>query len=95
MTRTGLERAIGSGFVLLSLALSSPASAQLSRAHGERRERNIEAIAKNTGTDPVQPKKTSILESEINSFLAFNGKNKIPRGLSKPQISLGSPGKCR
>lgn len=92
MVRTKLDRAIGFGVVLSSLALSSPAWAQLSRAHGERLERKIEEVAKNAAADPVAPKETSISEVEINSYLAFNGKDKIPRGLSKPQIALGADG---
>jgi len=92
MVRTKLDRAIGFGVVLSSLALSSPGWAQLSRAHGERLERKIEEVAKNAAADPVAPKETSISEVEINSYLAFNGKDKIPRGLSKPQIALGADG---
>jgi hypothetical protein len=80
------------GLFALALALFSPAEAQLSRDHGDRLARKIEEIAKNGAANPVQPKKTPILEVEINSYLAFTGKDKIPRGLSNPQITIGAGG---
>ena len=77
----------------LSLAaLSSTAEAQLSREHGDRLERKIEEVAKNASSDPIRPKRTTMTELEINSYLAFTGKDKIPRGLANPQIVIGADG---
>ena len=78
------------GVLALSVARSSLAEAQLSREHGARLERKIEEIAKNGATNPVKPKKTPVSELEINSYLAFNGKDKIPQGLANPQIVIGA-----
>ena len=38
--------------------------------------------------NPVRSKKTLISEPEVASYLAFNGKDKIPRGLTNPEISM-------
>jgi len=50
--------------------------------------RKIEAIAKNGAANPVRPKRTPMSELEINSYLNFNLRDRIPRGLADPQISL-------
>ena len=78
--------------VALSLALSSAAAAQITREQGDRLERKIEEIAKNAAANPVKAKRTPMSELEINSYLAFNGKDKIPRGLANPQIVIGADG---
>jgi hypothetical protein len=73
---------------LAGLASSSIAAVQLSKEHGNALERKIDEIAKNGSSNPVQSKKTLISEREVAAYLAFNGKNKIPRGLTNPGISM-------
>ena len=92
MNRTRLGRRVLLGLLALSLAVSSTAAAQLTREQGDRLERKIEEIAKNASSDPVRPKRTTMSELEVNSYLAFNGKDKIPRGLANPQIVIGGDG---
>ena len=72
---------------VLSAAMSAPAALELSKEQGDRLERKIEEIAKNGSAEPVRPKKILMPETEVNSYLNFNVKEKIPRGLSHPQIS--------
>ncbi len=55
--------------------------------------RKIETIAKNGAGDPVKPRQTPASELEINSYLNFNLRDKIPRGLADPQISLLGDGR--
>ena len=50
-------------------------------------ERKIEEIAKNGSSNPVRPKKTLISERKLRPIW-FNGKDKIPRGLTNPEISM-------
>ena len=92
MNRIRLGLRVLLALLTLSLALSSTAEAQLTREQGDRLERKIEEIAKNASSDPVRPKRTTMSELEINSYLAFNGKDKIPRGLANPQIVIGADG---
>jgi hypothetical protein len=71
----------------LSAAVSVTAALEISKEQGNRLERKIDEIAKNASAEPVRSKKTLMSESEVNSYLNFNVKEKIPRGLSHPQIS--------
>ena len=74
--------------LLAGLASSSIAAVQLTKAQGNALERKIDEIAKNGSSHPVQSKKTLISEPEVAAYLAFNGKDKIPRGLTNPAISM-------
>jgi hypothetical protein len=78
--------------MILSLAASSPTAVQLSKEQGDRLERKIDEITKNAATDPVRSKRTPMSELEVNSYLNFNLKDKIPRGLAKPQITIVGDG---
>lgn len=71
----------------LSAAVSVTAALEISKEQGNRLERKIDEIAKNASAEPVRSKKTLMSESEVNSYLNFNVKEKFPRGLSHPQIS--------
>jgi hypothetical protein len=74
--------------LLAGLASSGIAAVHLSKEQGDALERKIDEIAKNGSSNPLQPKKTLISEREVASYLAFNGKDKIPRGLANPEISM-------
>jgi len=74
--------------LVAGLASSSIAAVQLSKEQGNALERKIDEIAKNGSSNPVQSKKTLISEREVAAYLAFNGKDKIPRGLTNPEISM-------
>jgi hypothetical protein len=76
--------------VLLALTLSGLHSraASLSKQEGDQLQSKIDAIAKNGSVSPVAAKKTPVSESELNSYLSFNLREKIPQGLSKPEVNL-------
>ena len=76
------------GALLLSFAVCSAAAVQLSKEQGDRLERKIDEITKNAATEPVRSNKTSMPEPEVNSYLNFNLKDKIPRGLANPEITI-------
>lgn len=59
-----------------------------SRADGDRLQRKIDDIAANGSARTPKPKITPLSESEVNSYLAFNVRNQIPRGLAQPEISM-------
>lgn len=85
-------RRIFLGLLILVPAISGSAALQLSREQGNNLERKIDEINKNASTDPVRTKKTPMSELEVNSYLVFNIKNKIPRGLTNPQIRIVGDG---
>jgi hypothetical protein len=72
----------------LTLTVSSAMAQQLSRQQGDSLERKIAEIDKNAARVAVRPKKTPLSELEINSYFAFNGKDKVPRGLASPVIHI-------
>ena len=72
---------------VLSAVGSVTSALEISKEQGDRLERKIEEIAKNGSTEPVRPKKILMPEVEVNSYINFNVKEKIPRGLANPQIS--------
>ena len=74
--------------LIAAFCAASPAAAQLSRHAGARLQEKIDAIAKNGASNPTKSLKTIIAESEANSYLAFNLQDKIPKGLTNPQIHM-------
>ena len=80
------------GLLISSAAVSSIAATQLTREQGDRLERKIEEITKNASADPVRSKRTTMSELEVNSYLNFNLRDKIPRGLTNPQITTAGDG---
>lgn len=75
-------------FLIVALCAASPATAQLSREEGARLQQKFDAIAKNGASTPPKPMKTLITEPEVNSYLTFNLQDKMPKGLTKPQIQM-------
>jgi hypothetical protein len=77
-------------FVLLILgaALSNTAALQLSQQHGDALQRKIDEVNKNGSRNPAAPKRTPMSELEVNSYLAFNLKDKIRQGLTHPEITM-------
>jgi hypothetical protein len=74
--------------LILLAGVSAMASINSSKDQGDRLERKIAEIVKNASAEPVPTKRTPMSEPEINSYLNFNLKEKIPRGLTNAQISL-------
>ena len=80
------------GFLILVAAVSSSAAAQLSREQGGKLALKIDGINKNAAIEPVRSKTTPMSELEVNSYLAFNINDKIPRGLANPEIRMVGDG---
>jgi hypothetical protein len=77
-------------FILLIVGITGPGTAalELSREQGDALQRKLEEVAKNGSKNPVAARRTPMSELEVNSYLAFNVKDKIPRGLTNPQITM-------
>jgi hypothetical protein len=76
------------GTFLLILCASSSFAVALSRQDGDRLQAKIDAIVKNAAAIPPKPREFSIAEQEANSYLVFNLKEKIPKGLADPEITM-------
>jgi hypothetical protein len=70
----------------LAIAVSTTAAPQISREQGNSFARKVDEINQNATAKLATPKRTLITEPELNSYLAFNIKDKIPRGLTEPHI---------
>ena len=88
MILTRLKRQFVVLLLLLGLAGAAMAALQLSKEQGDSLARKIDGINKNAATEPVRSKTTPMSEPEVNSYLAFNIKDKIPRGLANPEIRI-------
>jgi hypothetical protein len=75
-------------FLITFTGTSAKALAQISRQEGDHLQSKIDAIAKNGAANPTKPMKTSVRETEVNSYLTFNLNGKIPRGLANPEIHM-------
>ena len=76
------------GILALSLWTSSIVAVQLSKQAGDRLQHKINEITNNAAKVPATPMKTIASEEEVNSYLAFNLREKIPRGLAHPEITI-------
>jgi hypothetical protein len=81
-----------SGVFLLTLCASSSFAIALSQEDGNRLQAKIDAIVKNAAADPPKARKFSIAEREVNSYLVFNLKEQIPKGLAEPEITMVGDG---
>ena len=81
-----------SGVFLLTLCATSSFAIALSQEDGNRLQAKIDAIVKNAAADPPKARKFSIAEREVNSYLVFNLKEQIPKGLAEPEITMVGDG---
>jgi len=75
-------------FSAVFLAVAAGDAAERSRAEGNRLQGKIDAIAANASAPTVKPANTKVSENELNSYLTFNLRNEMPRGLAQPEISM-------
>jgi hypothetical protein len=74
--------------MVLSLAICGATAAQISREEGNRLQEKIDAIARNGSGSPVVPRQTLVSETELNSYLTFNLAEKMPKGLTRPEVGI-------
>jgi hypothetical protein len=90
-------RAAGALALLVALALTSVHAAGVSRQQADLFERKIATIERH-GTAPANPRapktsrRTSVTETEINSWFAYRGTSVLPDGLTDPSLSISGGG---
>jgi hypothetical protein len=84
--------ALMAGLFTITLSLNAN-TVQLSKADGDRLQGKIDEIAKNGVAAPVTAKRTHVSENELNSYLTFNLKEKIPKGLTQPEVTFIGDGR--
>src|SRR5215813_8472843 len=88
MPRTSLKRFFVCYFAAGVLIFFSALAMARSREEGDRLQRKIDEIAMNGSARTPKPKLTPVSEGALNSYLAFNLRDKIPRGLAQPEITM-------
>lgn len=89
---TFAKKFIALGLVLLAATMARGAAPQLSQEQGKNLAQKIESINQNAAVTPVRSKTTQASEGEVNSYLTFNVRDKIPRGLANPEIRMVGDG---
>jgi hypothetical protein len=79
---------IFAGWLALDSGIATTIASQLSQKDGDRLQRKIDAIHENGSANRPVPRKTPVTENEVNSYLAFNIKEKIPNGLTNPEVTI-------
>jgi hypothetical protein len=74
--------------LFLTLCASSGLAVALSQEDGNRLQAKIDAIVKNAAANPPKSREFLVAEQEANSYLTFNLKEKIPKGLAEPEIMM-------
>jgi len=92
MPRAGLKRLIVFYLAAAALISFSALATALSREEGDRLQRKLDDIAANASARPPKPKITPVSQTELNSYLAYNLRDKIPRGLARPEITMVGDG---
>lgn len=77
----------------MTFCAANTLAVQLSRPAGDRLQAKIDAITKNGAANPPKSVEVSVSEREANSYLAFNLKEKIPKGLTHPAIVMLGEGR--
>jgi hypothetical protein len=88
MARRRFRYGVGAGLLALGLIGSIAVAVQRSKEDGDRLQHKIDEINRNASAPEPEPKNTPFTESEINSYLVFNIKDKIPKGLANPEINI-------
>jgi hypothetical protein len=73
--------------LLLAPALDGAAQAP-SRDDSKRLLQKVDAIVRNGESDRPAPSVTTMTEREVNAYLAFEGREHLPAGLTDPRITV-------
>ena len=92
LLRTSLKRPLVFYLAAAALIFFSALATALSREEGDRLQRKIDDIAANASSRPPRPNITPVSQTELNSYLAYNLADKIPRGLARPEITMVGSG---
>ena len=85
----------GVAIVVLSAAMVHAADAKLSRQDADAFQRKIITISDgmHTTSATAGPRRTSLSESELNSWFAYHARPLIPQGVAEPRISIIGQGR--
>ena len=85
--------AIVSLVLILNVTGLSHAAVELTKENGDRLQQKLDALQRNAATIPIAPRQTSASQNEVNSYLTFNLREKMPAGLIEPYVTVIGDGR--
>ncbi|HEY1910003.1 MAG TPA: hypothetical protein VGG73_03715 [Vicinamibacterales bacterium] len=80
--------------VLLLAAVATPrADGPATRRDAEQLKQKVAAIQSHAERGAKQPRRTTVTEIELNSYLAFDAKEQLPAGVVEPSITIVGTGR--
>src|SRR5688572_15603619 len=86
-------RTISSGALALLIAVATVQAADTSRPLAETFAKKIAIINQHAEADVQSARRTTLTESELNSWFAFRAQPLIPTGLTQPKVTIVGNGK--
>ena len=85
--------AIVSLVLIFNVTGLSHAAVELTKENGDRLQQKLDALQRNAATIPVSARQTSASQNEVNSYLTFNLREKMPAGLIEPYVTVIGDGR--
>jgi hypothetical protein len=89
--RVTTRRAIAAGGVLAALSVGLAAGPRVTREDAARMREKVAAIIGNSAVSAAArgtARRTPVLESEVNAYLAFDAGDEIPAGVVEPTVTI-------
>jgi hypothetical protein len=79
--------------MLLAAVAVSHADGPATRRDAEQLKQKVAAIQSHAERGSKQPRRTTVTEVELNSYLAFDAKEQLPAGVIEPSITIEGTGR--
>ncbi len=85
-------RALAAGLLLVAATVAR-ADGRATRRDAEQLKQKVAAIQSHAERGSQQPRRTTVTEIELNSYLAFDAKEQLPAGVIEPSITIEGTGR--
>jgi len=86
--QTAVRYAVPGLAALLAAAVTAQSSRPPVREDSDRFRAKVDAISRHAEKTPAGPLVTRITELELNAYLAFDGREQLPKGLTEPRVTV-------
>jgi hypothetical protein len=81
------------GAALIALAAAPRADVRASRRDAQLLKQKVAAIQSHAERASKQPRRTTVTESELNSYLVYEAKEQLPAGVVEPSLTILGTGR--
>ncbi len=85
-------RALAAAILLAAVAVPH-ADGRATRRDAEQLKQKVAAIQSHAERGSTAPRRTTVTETELNSYLAFDAKQQLPAGVVEPSITIQGTGR--